>query len=171
MVSPSLPIPLTPNTALLLIDNQIGLFHRTYWGSTRSNPSYESNITALLNAFRSAKDQDRKPLIIHIQHLSSSPTSPLHRDYVGEEGSGFKGQHGTEILPFVQPKDGELKLTKDVNSAFIGTELESVLRTAKITTLVIAGVTTDHCVSTTTRMAANLGVVDYDGVKVCFLGY
>jgi len=43
------------------------------------------------------------------------------------------------------------------NSAFVGTGLESHLRANGIEALVIAGLTTDHCVSSTARMAANLG--------------
>jgi nicotinamidase-related amidase len=44
-----------------------------------------------------------------------------------------------------------------VNSAFIGTNLKELLDNEKITKLVIVGLTTDHCVSTTARMAGNFG--------------
>ena len=43
------------------------------------------------------------------------------------------------------------------NIAFIGTALEAHLGAEGIDTLVLVGLTTDHCVSSTTRMAANLG--------------
>ena len=48
-------------------------------------------------------------------------------------------------------------IQKHVNSAFIGTNLEPYLREQGYHTLVITGLTTPHCVSTTTRMAGNLG--------------
>ena len=44
-----------------------------------------------------------------------------------------------------------------MNSAFIGTDLKDQLDKLIITKLIIVGLTTDHCVSTTTRMAGNLG--------------
>lgn len=57
----------------------------------------------------------------------------------------------------MKPIDGEIIIKKNVNSAFIGTDLKERLDNEKITKLVIVGLTTDHCVSTTTRMAGNYG--------------
>jgi nicotinamidase-related amidase len=51
--------------------------------------------------------------------------------------------------------------TKQENSAFIGTELEAHLRGNGISTLVLCVLTTQHCVSTTVRMAGNLGFTCY----------
>ncbi len=48
-------------------------------------------------------------------------------------------------------------MAKRTNSAFIGTDLESVLRASEIGTLVIAGVITNNSVESTVRMSGNLG--------------
>ena len=53
------------------------------------------------------------------------------------------------------------ELTKKVNSGFIGTNLEENLKVNEISTVVITGITTPHCVSTTTRMSGNLGFNTY----------
>ena len=55
------------------------------------------------------------------------------------------------------PQGDEPIITKRVHSAFIGTNLEQRLRDQDITQVVIVGLTTMHCVSTTSRMAGNLG--------------
>lgn len=127
------------NPALLIIDVQQG-FDEPYWGA-RNNPQAEDNIARILGAWREAK----RP-IFHIQHNSRLPQSPLHPN---NPGNAFK--------PIAAPRDGEPVIGKDVNSAFIGTNLEARLRAANIEEVVIVGLTTPHCISTTTRMAANLG--------------
>jgi nicotinamidase-related amidase len=128
-----------PGPALLLVDVQQGLDDPRY--GTRNNPAAERRIADLLRAWRAA---DRP--VIHVQHLSLEPNSPLRQD---RPGHVFK--------PEARPRDGEPVFQKHVNSAFIGTDLEAYLRTQGIEELVVAGITTDHCVSATVRMAGNLG--------------
>ncbi len=127
------------HTVLLLVDVQTGLDHAS-WGK-RNNADAESRMSALLTYWRG-----RDWPVIHIQHCSTEPDSPLR-----------SGQSGVEIKPCVAPGANEPVIQKQVNSAFIDTPLESVLRDQQITTLVVAGLTTDHCVSTTVRMAGNKG--------------
>jgi len=126
-------------TALLLVDVQQG-FDEPYWG-TRNNPDAESVMARVLTHWRA-----RRWPVFHVQHLSTNPRSPLR-----------PGQPGVEFQPALRPLPSEPVFQKHVNSGFIGTDLEQRLRAAGVTRLVVAGLTTDHCVSTTVRMAANLG--------------
>ncbi len=133
-------MPFLPQTAaLVLIDVQQG-FDQPIWGR-RNNPNAELRMAELLREWR----RTQRP-IVHVQHMSQSPESPLRPD-----------QPGNLIKAVVRPERDEPVVRKQVNSAFIGTDLEQHLRSAGIDTLVIVGLTTDHCVSTTTRMAGNLG--------------
>jgi nicotinamidase-related amidase len=127
------------NTALLLIDVQQA-FDDPVWGP-RNNPGAEAAIARLLAAFRGKGFP-----VIHVKHDSVMPESTLRPD---RPGNAIKA----EALPL----PGEPLFRKSVNSAFIGTGLEEHLRARGITALVIAGLTTNHCVSTSTRMAGNLG--------------
>ena len=126
-------------TALLLVDVQQA-WDEPYWGE-RNNPDAEEKILALVQAFRASKLP-----VIHIQHDSRDPNSPL---FPSEPGHAFKVATG--------PLAGETVFNKSVHSAFLGTGLEAHLRAAGIDRLVIVGFTTNHCVSTTARMACDLG--------------
>ena len=136
--------------ALVLIDIQQGFDDATYWGA-RNNPEAEANAAQLLAYWR-----EKHLPIFHVQHCSTSPGSRLA---AGQPGNAFK----PEVLPLAT----EPVVQKSVNSAFIGTDLQQQLAAAKIDTLVIAGLTTDHCVSTTTRMAGNMGFDTYLVADAC----
>ncbi len=132
---------LNENPALILIDIQKGFDDLAYWGGERNNPEAEMNASKLLELWRA----NELPLF-HINHCSSNPNSLL-----------AKGKAGNDFKEMVLPLEGERVICKNVNSAFIGTDLKQQLESLKITQVVLVGLTTDHCVSTTARMAANYG--------------
>ncbi len=127
--------------ALLLIDLQKGFDNEAYYGGNRNNPDAEANAQRILERWR-ALDLP----IFHVQHSSQNPASPLHAS-----------NPGFAIKDEVKPAPGEPVLVKNVNSAFIGTDLKEQLDEAQVKTVVIVGLTTNHCVSTTARMAGNYG--------------
>jgi ureidoacrylate peracid hydrolase len=62
-------------------------------------------------------------------------------------------QQETEIIPELEPHDGDLIIDKSRPSSFYGTRLEPILTSAGIRNLVVCGVTTSICVETTVRDA------------------
>jgi nicotinamidase-related amidase len=72
-------------------------------------------------------------------------------------GGGFAaGDPGVEIEPEVAPLPGEVVVTKRRVSGFTGSDLEVVLRSAEIDTLVLSGIATSGVVLSTLRQAADL---------------
>ena len=128
-------------TALIIVDVQRAFDEWEARGKRRNNPQAVARIVELLAAFR-----DKRAPIFHIRHEGTKPSSSFLPD-----GTGYP------VKDEAREQDGEPVIVKRVNSAFIGTDLESRLRAAGIGSVVICGATTNHCVETTTRMAGNLG--------------
>jgi len=136
---------LNEETALILIDLQKGFDNIEFWGGSRNNPEAEGNAAKLLELWR-----EHSLPVFHIQHCSTNPNSLLA---LGNPGNDFK--------EMVLPRSGETIIRKNVNSAFIGTDLKQQLEKSGIRKVVIIGLTTDQCVSTSVRMAANYGFETY----------
>lgn len=134
---------LDPSTALLVIDVQRGINRPA--NGRRNNPQAEENIGRLLAAWRSAG----LPLF-HIKHDSTRPDSPFHPT-----------SPGNAIMDVAQPAPGEPLIVKNVNGAFVATDLEQQLRAANIDTVVIIGFVLNHCVETTARGASDRGFTTY----------
>lgn len=123
---------------LLVIDMQRGFLHPDQ--PERNNPNAEQNALRVIKYFR----KTGQPLI-HIWHQSTNPQSFFYK------------APGLEFMPGFEPLKSEPVFKKQVNSAFIGTDLAEYLRTKGLFELVVIGLTLPHCVSTTVRMAGNLG--------------
>ena len=133
---------MTPNPtpqALLIIDMQRGMAEPK--AGRRNNPQAEDNIAQLLAAWRQAG----RP-VVHVRHLSRSPTS-----------SFWPGQSGAEFQPRFEPLAAEHVVEKNVTDAFVCSGLERWLHVRGIRELVIVGVSTNYSVEATARSAGNLG--------------
>ena len=125
-------------TALIPIDMQRGF---DLDPARSNNPAIEAHGRKLLSAWRAAG----LPLV-HVRHDSVQPGSPF-----------APGQPGNALRPGFEPLGAEALVTKSVNAAFIGTDLDLRLRRLGVEQVVLFGLVTDMCVSTTARVAANLG--------------
>lgn len=141
-------------TALLLIDVQQGVDVLDHWGGAtgrRNNPNAETNLAALLGAWR-----EHGRSVIFTMHDSQEATSPLKLTLP-------TGQ----IKPGLEPRNGEAVIVKSTNGSFFGTDLELRMRRAGIRRIVAAGFFTNMCVETTVRTSGNLGYDTYVCADAC----
>jgi nicotinamidase-related amidase len=155
------------HTALLLIDMQVdfvdphGLFG-TLGIDLSMYDATRPRLAALLAAAREAE-----VLVVHVQNTalpgrrSDSPAQirfnlRMH-EQARRDGTALRytvpGTPGQEFVPELSPVDGEVVVPKYRSSGFWGTNLELVLRSNGIRTVVVGGCTTEGCVESTARDA------------------
>lgn len=130
-------------SALLVVDAQDSFQVGPRW-PRRSNPNFERNVDALIRAWRKAS----LPVFFI-----------LHTD--GD--AGFRRDSPElRLMDFIQRRDSEPLLVKDTKNSFTSTDLQKRLDALGVTRVVVAGIQTEQCAETTTRVAADLGYdVDY----------
>lgn len=134
------------HTAFILVDSQHGAIESDFWGTARSNPSYEANVGKLLKAFRSLAGP-KAPYIIHVYHSSVNPASPL---FPTSAGMAF---HASSL-----PGPNEPVFPKATNSAFQSSDLGDFLKAKQIWKVYFAGLSVDLCLGSTVRHASDLDV-------------
>lgn len=125
------------DTALLVIDVQVGLFERSVY---RASELLE-RLRGLINRARAANMP-----VIYIQHTGSSPRHTLHPNCPG-----------WQIHPELAPEAGDLVIQKRFLDAFKQTTLRRELEARGIRRLIVTGLQTEMGVDATCRRAAQFG--------------
>jgi nicotinamidase-related amidase len=123
------------DTALVVIDVQVGLIEEAYRGT-----EVLDSINTLLSKARATGTP-----IIYVQH---------------DEPQGYPLEVGTpawEIHSAIAPQEGELIVHKRASDSFHATSLQRELETRGIKHLVVMGCQTEYCVDTTVRRATTMG--------------
>eukprot|EP01037_Dinobryon_pediforme_P006608 gene6608-6677_t len=172
------PIDATPSPfafdragcALLIIDMQRDFLEPGGFGAALGNDvsqlrrAIAPNI-ALLKAWRAAGGMVIHTREGHRPDLSDLPHAKLVRGggalRIGDPGPMgrilVRGEPGHDIIPELAPAPGEPVIDKPGKGAFHATDLHAILQNRGITQLVVTGVTTEVCVSTTIREANDRG--------------
>lgn len=159
------------NTALLVIDMQVDFCAPGGWidqlGESIDNTRRPIVVIAgLLAAARRAG-----LTVVHTREghrADLSDLNPNKRWRTRGHGLGIgdlgrfgrvltRGEPGHAIVPELAPRPGEVVIDKPGKGGFHATDLDRVLRARGIRNLIVAGVTTDCCVQSTMRDAADLG--------------
>jgi nicotinamidase-related amidase len=131
---------MSANTALLVIDVQVGLVDSGGEQPAHRGEQMLENINRLLVTARAAGTP-----VIYVQHDG------------GAGGRLEAGSPGWGIHPAVAPAAGELVIRKRASDSFLDTSLQRELAAQNITRLVITGMRTEMCVDTTSRRAISEG--------------
>ncbi|MBT53804.1 MAG: cysteine hydrolase [Mameliella sp.] len=160
------------NTALIIIDMQIDFCGEGGWVHSRGVELQNTRraikpLQTLLGALRPVGYTIIHTREGHRPDLSDLPANKLWRsERLNGQGIGahgplgrylIRGEPNWDIIPELVPAPGEVVIDKPGKGAFMGTDLETVLRTRGIRNLMVAGVTTDCCVQSTLRDANDRG--------------
>jgi nicotinamidase-related amidase len=160
------------HTALLVVDMQNdfcdagGVFGKCGADTAR----IRSAVPAIAGVLKAARASGAKRVFMrHTHEADLSNLSPARLSFYAMLYGGadpyhaIRGSWGHEIIGEIAPHPGETVIDKGRSSGFIGTNLDMVLRSNGIKTVVITGMATHACVESTARDA---GFFDYYVVVV-----
>ena len=138
--------------ALLVVDVQGEYFDEDGPAYVEHARDIVGNVNRLIDVFRA----EGLP-IVFVKHMHRADGSDAGRmaDFSapGEEDSFVEGTPRVELIPELHAEPRDLVVVKRRYSAFLGTDLEAVLHTARVRAVVICGLMTSFCCETTARDA------------------
>jgi nicotinamidase-related amidase len=87
--------------------------------------------------------------ILRVHRPDGSDVEIIRQERFRQQPFAVAGTPGAAVIDELKPHKGEYVLEKTRMSAFIGTELDLMLRTLGVSTLFICGIQTPNCIRTT----------------------
>jgi len=87
--------------------------------------------------------------VLRVHRADGSDVEIIRKELFGRQPFAVAGTAGAAVIDELEPQKGEIVLEKTRMSAFIGTELDLVLRTLGVSTLFVCGIQTPNCIRTT----------------------
>jgi nicotinamidase-related amidase len=140
------------NQALLVMDVQNGIVDRV-------GDQAGALLDGLHRAIDSARASELPVIYVRVAFRAGSPEiSPRNKSFSALAGvAPFDDTApATQIHPAVAPRDGDIVVVKKRVSAFTGSDLDVVLRSLEVDSLVLTGIATSGVVLSTLRQAADL---------------
>jgi ureidoacrylate peracid hydrolase len=109
--------------------------------------------------------------IIHTCMINEVEQNPLsYHAFWGQPAMAIRGSWGAEHIEEMRPIPGETVLTKYTYGAFIGTNLDTILRRKGVETLIVVGTDVNICAGDTLHQAFALGynVIAVSDCLQCF---
>jgi len=108
--------------------------------------------------------------VLRVHRADGSDVEIIRQDLFRVQPFAVEGTKGAAVIDELLPLPGEYVIKKTRMSAFLGTELDLMLRTLNVQSLVVTGIQTPNCIRTTVfdAIALNYPVVvvgDATGAK------
>jgi len=148
--------------ALLIIDMQNDFVLEGKPLKVAGAPAVIPKIQSVLLEFRK-----RSLPVFHVLRVhrpDGSDVEIIRQELFRKQPFAVAGTSGAAVIDELTPRKGEYVLEKTRMSAFIGTELDLMLRTLGVSTLFVCGIQTPNCIRTTVfdGIACNYPVVLID---------
>ncbi|MBI2304709.1 MAG: cysteine hydrolase [Chloroflexi bacterium] len=142
-------------SVVIVIDMQNDFCHEDgAQGKNGANVSMCQEMAPRLASFLEEVRQAKVPIIFARVARDEWSRSEAWEDIMSKRGLlrlCEEGTWGAEFYGPIQPRPGERVMTKHRNSCFIGTDLDLILRSRGIKTIILTGVATNGCVRSTGR--------------------
>ena len=133
--------------ALLLIDMQNDFVREGKPLRVAGAEAIIPRVRSLLDLFR-----ERRLPVVHVLRVhrpDGSDVEIMRQEIFHRTPFAVEGTEGAEVIGELAPRRGEFTIRKTRMSAFLGTDLDLLLRSIGVDTVVVAGIQTPNCIRTT----------------------